>query len=99
VRQKPETSTTCTDRRWRQPQFPRRPTATSCFGILALLTDFITRDDLIAAMRAWSVAKHRSLEDFLVDRADLDLTDRDQVRPMVDLCFSPSFETQVASRP
>jgi hypothetical protein len=36
-------------------------------GILALQTDFITRDALIAAMLAWSVARYRPLEDILVD--------------------------------
>jgi hypothetical protein len=53
-------------------------------GILALQTDFITRDALIAAMLAWSVAKHRSLEDILVDQGALDPADRDLLRPMVD---------------
>jgi hypothetical protein len=68
-------------------------------GILALQTDFITRDALIAAMLAWSVAKHSPLEDILVDQGALDPADRDLLRPMVDLCFTPSFETQVGSRP
>jgi hypothetical protein len=46
-------------------------------GILALQTDFITRDALIAAMLAWSVAKHRPLEDILVDQGALDPAYRD----------------------
>jgi hypothetical protein len=46
-------------------------------GILALQTDFITRDALVAAMLAWSVAKHRPLEDILVDQAALEPVDRD----------------------
>jgi hypothetical protein len=54
-------------------------------GILALQTDLITRDALIAAMLAWSVAKHRPLEDILVDQAALDPAFRDLLRPMVDL--------------
>jgi serine/threonine protein kinase len=54
-------------------------------GILALQTDFITRDDLIAAMLAWTVAKHRLLEDILVDQGALDPAYRDLLRPMVDL--------------
>jgi hypothetical protein len=53
-------------------------------GILALQTDFITRDALIAAMLAWSVAKHRPLEDILVERGALDPAYRDLLRPMVD---------------
>jgi eukaryotic-like serine/threonine-protein kinase len=36
-------------------------------GILALQTDFITRDALIAAMNAWALERHRPLEDLLVD--------------------------------
>jgi hypothetical protein len=45
-------------------------------GILALQTDFVTRDALIAAMLAWSVAKHRPLESILVDQGALDAADR-----------------------
>jgi eukaryotic-like serine/threonine-protein kinase len=52
-------------------------------GILALQLEFITRDALIAAMLAWSVAKHRPLEDILVDQGTLDPADRDLLRPMV----------------
>jgi hypothetical protein len=54
-------------------------------GILALQTDFITRDALIAAMLAWSVAKHRPLENILVDQGALDPAYRDLLRPMVDI--------------
>jgi tetratricopeptide (TPR) repeat protein/tRNA A-37 threonylcarbamoyl transferase component Bud32 len=53
-------------------------------GILALQTDFITRDDLIAAMNAWALEKNRPLEDILVDRSALDPTHRDALRLMVD---------------
>jgi hypothetical protein len=53
-------------------------------GIVALRTDFITRDTLIAAMLAWSVAKHRPHEDLLVDHGAIDPADRDLLRPMVD---------------
>src|SRR5262245_10556497 len=35
------------------------------FGILALQMDFISRDQLIAAMHAWVLAKHRRLGDIL----------------------------------
>jgi hypothetical protein len=53
-------------------------------GILALQTDFINRDALVAAMLAWSVAEHRPLEDVLVDQGALDPAYRDLLRPMVD---------------
>src|SRR5258708_575489 len=53
-------------------------------GILALPTDFITRDALIAAMLAWSVAKHRPVEDILVDRGALDPADGDALRAMLE---------------
>src|SRR5438552_969227 len=38
------------------------------FGVLALQMDFITRDDLIAALHAWVLAKHRPLGELLVER-------------------------------
>jgi hypothetical protein len=67
-------------------------------GILALQTDFITRDALIAAMLGWSVAKHRSLKDILVDRGALEPAGHDLLRSMVDPCLTLRFGTQVASR-
>jgi hypothetical protein len=48
-------------------------------GILALQTDFITRDALIAAMNTWALQKHRPLEDILVDQGALDPADRDSL--------------------
>jgi hypothetical protein len=66
-------------------------------GILALQTDVITRDALIEAMNAWALAKDRPLEDIRVDQGALDPADRDLLGPMVDLCFTPRFGTQVAS--
>jgi tRNA A-37 threonylcarbamoyl transferase component Bud32 len=53
-------------------------------GILALQTDLITRDDLIAAMLAWSVAKHRPLEEILVEQNALDPADCDALCVMLD---------------
>ena len=41
------------------------------FGILALQMDFITRDDLIAAMNAWVLEKHRPLADVLEEQGAL----------------------------
>jgi serine/threonine-protein kinase len=37
------------------------------FGILAVQMDFVSRDQLIAAMHAWVLAKTRPLSDFLLD--------------------------------
>src|SRR5262245_63564918 len=38
------------------------------FGILALQLDFISRDQLVTAMHAWVLAKHRGLGDILVEQ-------------------------------
>lgn len=38
------------------------------FGILALQMDFITRDQLVAALHAWVLAKHRPLGEILVEQ-------------------------------
>jgi serine/threonine-protein kinase len=53
------------------------------FGILALQMDFITRDQLVAAMSAWVLAKHRSLGEILVEQAALSARRRDLLEPMV----------------
>jgi hypothetical protein len=42
------------------------------FGILALQMDFISRDDLIAAMNAWVLEKSKPLGQLLVERRALD---------------------------
>ena len=54
------------------------------FGILALQMDFITRDALIAAMHAWVLEKHRPIGEILVERGDLDPTDRTLLGVIVD---------------
>jgi WD40 repeat protein len=41
------------------------------FGILAIQMDFVSRDDLIAAMSAWAVAKAKSLGQILVEQGKL----------------------------
>lgn len=41
------------------------------FGILALQNDFVSRDQLVEAMNAWVLAKHRSLGDLLRERGAL----------------------------
>src|SRR4051812_46858410 len=53
------------------------------FGILALQMDFITRDGLIGAMAAWVMEKHRPLGEILVERGDLDPSDRAAIDPMI----------------
>src|SRR3954464_1832690 len=42
------------------------------FGLLALQMDFISRDELIAAMQAWVLDKERALGQVLVRRGALD---------------------------
>jgi eukaryotic-like serine/threonine-protein kinase len=54
------------------------------FGILALQMDFITRDQLIAAMSAWALAKHRPLGEILVEQKALPPAKRDLLEPLVD---------------
>ena len=51
------------------------------FGILALQMDFITRDDLIAAMGAWALEKHRPLGEILVERGALEPGHRALLEP------------------
>jgi eukaryotic-like serine/threonine-protein kinase len=41
------------------------------FGILALQNDFVTRDQLVEAMNAWVLAKHRPLGEILRERGAL----------------------------
>ena len=41
------------------------------YGILALQMDFVRKDDLIAAMHAWVLAKDRALGDLLTERGAL----------------------------
>jgi serine/threonine protein kinase len=42
------------------------------FGVLALQIDFISRDQLVAAMNAWVLAKHKALGDILKEQGALD---------------------------
>ena len=54
------------------------------FGILALQMDFITRDGLIDAMQAWTLAKTQSLGEVLVDRELMPQSQRDVLEQLVD---------------
>ena len=53
------------------------------FGILAFQMDFISRDDLVAAMNAWILQKHRPLADVLEERGALSHADRSLLEPLV----------------
>ncbi|MGP0065466.1 MAG: protein kinase domain-containing protein [Isosphaeraceae bacterium] len=53
-------------------------------GILALQMDFITRDALVEAMHVWTLEKSRLLSDILVERCELDPTDRVALEGLVD---------------
>ena len=55
------------------------------FGILALQMDFISRDQLVEAMHAWVLHKHRSLGDLLVERGALAAEAHALLTPMVQL--------------
>jgi serine/threonine-protein kinase len=53
------------------------------FGIIALQMDFITRDQLIAAMAAWVVEKHKSLGQVLCEHGALSSEDREAIESLV----------------
>ena len=53
------------------------------FGILALQIDFISRDQLVAAMNAWVLAKHKGLHDILKEQGALDAEQHDLLSAMV----------------
>jgi eukaryotic-like serine/threonine-protein kinase len=54
------------------------------FGVLALQMDFIARDDLIAAMNRWILAKHRTLAELLEEEGALAPADRALLEPLVE---------------
>jgi tRNA A-37 threonylcarbamoyl transferase component Bud32 len=54
------------------------------FGIVALQFDFVTRDQLVAAMNAWVLDKKRSLADLLVERGALTASRRVKLDAMVE---------------
>ena len=53
------------------------------FGILALQMDFITRDELIAAMQTWVLAKQKALGEILVEQRALTEEERTLLEPLV----------------
>lgn len=54
------------------------------FGVLALQMNFISREDLVAAMNIWSLERERPLGAILVDRGGLDPADRVLLDAVVD---------------
>ncbi|MGI8981928.1 MAG: serine/threonine-protein kinase [Pirellulaceae bacterium] len=54
------------------------------FGILALQMDFITREQLLAGMQAWVLAKEISLAEHLVQAGAFQLDDRQLIEPLVE---------------
>src|SRR4051812_12428271 len=66
---------------------PRPPSAADrnlLFGVLALQMDFITRDQLVAAMNAWVLDKAKSLGQILLEQKALAAADRDLLEPLVN---------------
>jgi serine/threonine-protein kinase len=53
------------------------------FGIVALQMDFITRDQLIAAMAAWVVEKHKPLGQILCEQEALSPEDHEAIESLV----------------
>src|SRR5438874_11881436 len=54
------------------------------FGILALQMDFITREQLIAGMQAWVLAKELPLAEHLADAGALIHENRRLLEPLVE---------------
>src|SRR5437867_2013446 len=54
------------------------------FGILALQMDFITREQLIAGMQAWVLAKEQPLAEHLVKAGVLRVEQRRLLEPLVE---------------
>lgn len=54
------------------------------FGVLALQMDFISRENLIAAMHAWVLEKHKLLGDILVDQGALAASRRSLISAVVE---------------
>jgi len=53
------------------------------FGIVALQMDFITRDQLIAAMNAWVLDKHKPLGQVLCEQGAFSAEDREAIDSLV----------------
>jgi hypothetical protein len=64
---------------------PSRPSADRnlLFGVLALQMDFVNRDDLIAAMNAWVLDKHKPLGQVLADMGRLKEDERALLEALV----------------
>jgi tetratricopeptide (TPR) repeat protein/tRNA A-37 threonylcarbamoyl transferase component Bud32 len=54
------------------------------FGLLALQNTLVDQAQLVAAFRAWTLERGRTLADHLVARGDLDRDDRDAVAALVE---------------
>jgi eukaryotic-like serine/threonine-protein kinase len=55
------------------------------FAVLVLQNDLAARDDVLAAMNAWAMQKHRSLGDLLVERGALGEDARKAITGLLDL--------------
>jgi serine/threonine-protein kinase len=65
------------------PPEPHTADRNLLFGIIALQMDFITRDQLIAAMQAWVFDKHKLLGQVLCDQGALSAGDREAIESLV----------------
>jgi tRNA A-37 threonylcarbamoyl transferase component Bud32/Tfp pilus assembly protein PilF len=54
------------------------------FGVLALQMDFIDRDQLVRAMHAWVLEKHRPLAEILVEQGGLSAEHRLLLEPLIE---------------
>jgi hypothetical protein len=81
---------------------PPRPAADRnlLFGVLALQMDFVGRDQLIAAMNAWVLDKHKPLGQILVEQQALRPDQRDALEVLVNLhleCHQGDAEKSLAA--
>src|SRR5580704_5661911 len=66
------------------PQVPSAADRNLLFGILALQMDFINRDQLVAAMHAWVLAKAKPLAQVLQEQGALTQSRRALLEPLVN---------------
>ena len=65
------------------PSGPNSADRNLLFGIIALQMDFVSRDQLIAAMQAWVFDKHKPLGQVLSEQGTLSSGDHDAIESLV----------------
>src|SRR4051812_45297084 len=68
------------------------------FGLLALQMDFVSREQLLDAMHAWMLDKHKPLGEILCRRGVLAQDDRDDLGRLVDKHIKRRFPAATSSQ-